>query len=168
MCIPKNISSRNLLFLLAAASACLLAFALMAQYGFNLHPCHLCLLQRYPYAAIALLGFTGAFFAPPRVQFLIAGVCCALFFVDAGIAFYHAGVELHIFPGPTSCTNTSGAGQTLEEMRAAIMNAPLVACDQAMASFLGLSMAAWNGIAASILTIFTAAALVSIRRKNHA
>ena len=32
-----------------------LAAALVAQFGFGLHPCHFCLLQRYPYLVALLM-----------------------------------------------------------------------------------------------------------------
>jgi len=145
---------KNLLLFQCAAAAGALAFALIAQYGFGLHPCELCLAQRYPYAliiAIAALAFFRV--KSPKMAWQLAFLCGLLFLVDSGIAFYHAGVELHWFSGPTACTSSTGAGETIEQLRAAIMNAPLVACDQAMASFMGLSMAAWNSLAAAILGI---------------
>ena len=94
----------------------------------------------------------------PKILWRVVLLAGFLFAIDAGIAAYHAGVELHVFPGPAACTNTSQAPQTLEEMRREIMNAPLVACDQPMLEVLGLSMAAWNAIAATLLaagTFFT-------------
>ena len=60
---------------------------------------------------------------------------------------------MKIFAGPSACTSDAKTGQTLEEMRAAIMNAQLVPCDQPMAKFLGLSMAMWNAIAAGVLAV---------------
>lgn len=75
--------------------------------------------------------------------------CLFLFAVDAGIAGYHSGVEAGIFPGPSGCTNNSTGEMTLEEMRAAIMNAALVPCDQPMGYFLGLSFAGWNALGAT-------------------
>ena len=47
--------------LLAVFSAAALAAALIGQYGFNLHPCHLCLIQRIPFAVVILFGLVGFF-----------------------------------------------------------------------------------------------------------
>ena len=44
-------------------------------------------------------------------------------------------------------------------MRRQLMNAPLVACDQPMLQVLGLSMAAWNALAATALAMLTFLAL---------
>ncbi len=139
-------SFRGILLLQAAAAFAALIMAFIAQYFFLLHPCELCIFQRYPYAVIIIIAIVGAWRKPQLIPVLI---CVALFALDAGIAFYHAGVELDIFKGPDGCSNNSSGEQTLEEMRAAILNAPLVSCKQAMAYFLGISMAAWNGIYAS-------------------
>ena len=152
----KSPDMRALLLLASTASLALLAAAFVAQYGFQLHPCHLCLLQRYPYAAIAALGLMAAWLPlSPRARFFALALCGALFFIDGAIAVYHAGVELQWFPGPTACSNNGSAGESLEEMRRAIMAAPLVTCDQAMAQLFGLSMAAWNAIAAFSLGAIT-------------
>lgn len=151
------------LLLSAGFSALALGSAFIAQFGFSLHPCDLCIYQRYPYAAILLLAGYGALrVKTPRAQRLLLIACGLLFAVDAGIAFYHTGVEYGWFPGPSACSSDSAGGQSLEEMRAAIMNAPLVTCAQAMAYIFGLSMAAWNALAASMAAVGT----FLILRKN--
>lgn len=157
-------TERVMLIRAGAVSAAALAFAFTAQYGFGLHPCELCLAQRYPYAAIILLSAAAFLPVSKRVRFAIGLLCGLLFLADAGIALYHTGVELKWFPGPTACTSSGKVGQTLEEMRAEIMNAALVPCDQPMAKFLGLSMAAWNAMYAFIFMIVT----FTTARKIHA
>lgn len=142
---------RVTLILCALVSFIFLAVALISQYGFGLHPCELCIYQRIPYAAIIPLSLIGVFLVRNwRGRYIIAVICALLFLTDAGIGGYHAGVEAGIFKGPDACSSDGGGGQTIEEIRAAIMNAPLVSCSQAMAYFMGLSMAAWNMIAASL------------------
>lgn len=146
----SSISARQGLLFCALFSAAALALALIGQYGFSLHPCDLCIMQRYPYAAVMLVGGVGWFLAKSRsLQRALLLLCALLFALDAGIAFYHTGVEYGWFPGPDACSSEAKPGQTLEEMRAAIMGAPLVTCAQAMAYIFGLSMAAWNALAAA-------------------
>lgn len=148
-------SFRVLLMLCALFSFLLLAVALIGQYGFGLHPCDLCIYQRIPYGLIAVTGVVGAFFVKSRRgQYVIAVMCALLFLADAGIAGYHTGVEMGVFKGPSACSSDGKTGQTIEEMRAEIMNAPLVTCAQAMIYVLGLSMAAWNMIAALLAFFF--------------
>lgn len=157
-------SIRVLLLLCALFSFLLLATALIGQYGFRLHPCDLCIYQRIPYAAIVVIGVAGAFLIKSRRwQYTFAVICALLFLLDAGIAGYHTGVELNIFKGPTACSSDGKVGQTLEEIRAAIRNAPLVTCAQAMLYVLGLSMAAWNMIAA--ISAFLAVSFILFKTK---
>ena len=65
--------------------------------------------------------------------------------VSGAIGVYHAGVELHIFEGITTCTATAKATST-QELLNELMHAPIVRCDQVQWSFLGISMAGWNAI----------------------
>lgn len=152
----STLTYRKLLFLQALAATVTLSGALISQYGFSLYPCELCLLQRYPYAAIMVVAMVSALLLKSSKYQLYAVIFCILLFaLDASIAFYHTGVELDIFAGPDACSSSADGEQTLEEMRAAIMDAPLVSCKQAMAYFMGLSMAAWNGLAASFYILLS-------------
>ena len=155
----STISLRQALAGVAGFSALALGLALVAQYGYGLHPCDLCLYQRVPYGLIMLVGAVGLRVSKPKTQRLLLALCAALFLADAVIAAYHTGVELGIFTGPSACSGTAKPGQTLEELRAAILHAPLVSCAQAMAYFLGLSMAAWNAIVATGAFIATSTIL---------
>lgn len=162
-----TLTYRKILGFQLVASALILSSALVAQYGFSLYPCELCLMQRYPYVGVMLVSCAALLFAKtPRSRLFALLFCVLLFALDAGIAFYHTGVELDIFKGPDACSSTSSGEQTLEEMRAAIMNAPLVSCKQAMAYFFGLSMAAWNGLAASLCILASILGSAYVRRKN--
>lgn len=153
-------TKRKLIAILGLFSAFMLGSALIGQYGFNLHPCELCIKQRYPYAAIIAISLAGYFFIKsPRTLSALVAICGVLFFADAAIAFYHTGVEYGWFPGPDSCSSGDESNMTLEEMRAAIMNAPLVTCAQAMAYIFGFSMAAWNFLFATLAGIATFVAL---------
>jgi disulfide bond formation protein DsbB len=167
MPIIRRFIPRNLVQLLLAAgflSSSALLVALVAQYGFGLYPCTLCIYQRIPYALMIALVVVGLLYSQWRGH--IAWLCALLFLVGAGIAAYHSGVEYGIFTGPTACSNSSESGQTLEELRAAILNAPLVSCSQAMVYVLGLSIASWNMFYSFIAFVFTVAMLRNIRRSH--
>ena len=156
---------RSLVIAAGVVSSTFLVAALIGQYGFNLHPCELCIAQRVPYIMIMLVG-AAACLGIRSQQLLdrLVLLCALLFFIDGSIAIYHAGVELGVFPGPSGCTNNDKPGASLEEMRAAIMNAQLVPCDQPMAYILGLSMATWNAAAA----MCSAAATFLLGKRIHA
>jgi disulfide bond formation protein DsbB len=123
----------------------LLGGALGSQYLGGLAPCEMCYWQRYPHAAailLAALAFTRPA-ASPRSLGLTRLAALAIA-VSGAIGVYHAGVELGIFEGLTTCTTTArGSGA---ELLKEIMNAPLVRCDQVQFSFIGISMAGWNAI----------------------
>ena len=130
-------------FWLACVAA--LGGAIISQFVFGMQPCHLCLLQRWPYS-IAILFLTPLLFyrklSAERFP-VILGVIALLMLSDAGIAGYHAGVEQGWWIGPGDCTSSS-APDSLEDLRKAVMEAPAVRCDLPAFVFLGLSMAAWN------------------------
>jgi len=124
----------------------LLGGALGSQYIGGLHPCEMCYWQRWPHAvAIILAGL--AFTAPAtssrsRLLTVLAALAIA---VSGAIGVYHAGVELGVFEGFTTCTSTA-RGATTAELLEQIMKVPLVRCDQVQWAFLGVSMAGWNAI----------------------
>ena len=125
---------------LAAAAA--IGVALTLQHGFGHKPCHLCLYERVPYYAVLLLLPAAWALGRPRLGLVIAGV---LLLGDAGLSAYHVAVEQGWVPLPQSCAAAAGEARTPEELRAQIMGAAPT-CDQVSASFLGLSLAAWNGL----------------------
>ena len=134
----------RLLALLVPAG--LLGGALGSQYLGGLHPCEMCYWQRWPHAAaivLAALAFTGAADSRrSRTLTLLAALAIA---ISGAIGVYHAGVELKIFEGLTTCTTTASAATTAELLDQ-LMKVPLIRCDQVQWSFLGISMAGWNAI----------------------
>ena len=119
-----------------------LAAAFGSQYLGGLTPCEMCWWQRY--AQMVALGLALiALVVPGRALVWLAALAIA---VSGGIGFYHAGVELHYFPGLTQCTSTITSGMSSDDILKQIMNAPLVRCDDIQWSFLGISMAGWNAI----------------------
>ena len=124
----------------------LLGGALGSQYLGGLVPCEMCYWQRWPHAAamiLAALAFSGPA-ASDRSRTLVSLAAVAIA-VSGAIGVYHAGVELGIFEGLTTCTSTA-RGATTAELLDAIMKAPLVRCDQVQFAFLGVSMAGWNAL----------------------
>ena len=141
----------------------LLGGAMGSEYLGGLVPCEMCYWQRWPHAAailLAALAFTGpAESARSRTLTMAAAAAIA---VSGGIGVYHAGVELGIFEGLTTCSNmTSGA--STQDLLKDIMATPLVRCDQVQFSFLGISMAGWN----AILSLGGAAAIVALVLKGR-
>jgi len=124
----------------------LLGGALGSQYLGGLYPCEMCYWQRWPHGAAAVLAAlalsASAQSQRSRVLVLLAALAIA---VSGAIAIYHAGVELGIFEGFTTCTTTAKAAST-EELLKKLMKVPLIRCDQVQWAFLGISLAGWNAI----------------------
>ena len=141
--MTRSEAGRLLALLLPLA---LLGGALGSQYLGGLHPCEMCYWQRWPHGAAAVLAAL-ALISPARSQrsrmlVLLAALGIA---ISGAIGVYHAGVELKVFEGFTTCTTTAKAA-TNAELLQKLMKVPLIRCDQVQWSFLGISMAGWNAI----------------------
>jgi disulfide bond formation protein DsbB len=153
MTIAEITAKPRLVFaLLLGASAAALASAFASQYIGGLQPCILCLYQRVPYGAVMAisalgLGLSGATPPPRRVIVGLAVLCAVAFVINAGIAAYHVGVEQHWWQGTEGCVGAGGAARTIEELRAQILAAPIVRCDEVPWSLFGVSLAGYNVLA---------------------
>jgi len=152
---------RNALAICALAATGLLGGAFFMQYVADLAPCPLCLTQRWPHAAVILFGALG-YAAPLTVtaRRLLLALCAIAFAITAGVGFYHAGVEYELIAGPSACTGLA-TGDSLEELRRNLMNAPVVRCDEAPWSLFGISLAGYNFLASAALAAY--AALAALR-----
>jgi disulfide bond formation protein DsbB len=142
-----------LILILAAASAVLGAAWLFQLVG-GLVPCELCLYERWPYYAALVLALVALAFPTaggPRAGLALLGL---LFLASAALGFYHAGVEQHWFAGPSSCTSSGSAAETLEQFKARLLGQKTVMCDEIQWSVFGLSLAALNAIASLLIAVF--------------
>jgi disulfide bond formation protein DsbB len=128
----------------------------------------MCHWQRWPHIAAAILGLGGGLL-------LAAGLlrvdlarplawCTALLVACSGLlGLYHAGVEWHWWPGPSTCTGAAFryTGGRLD------LNAPVVLCDIAAWRLLGISLAGYNAIV-SLAASSTAFWLLRRRKTQHA
>jgi disulfide bond formation protein DsbB len=135
-------TTRSLSLMLLAACLGALTAAFVAQYGFGLQPCNLCLIQRVPFA-LAAVGAAAALFAGPRTAPVLVALAGAVLAVNGGIAVYHVGVEQHWWASLVCSGGDTGAIDVTD--LAAQMSKPAeVACDKPQWSFHGLTMAAIN------------------------
>ncbi len=122
-----------------AIPAALLGGAYISQYGFGLYPCEMCWWQRWPHFAALGLALAGLRLPPQRLWIALAALAIL---VSGLIGGFHAGVEYGWWEGITGCaTTTSSAGGSALD---AVLGAPMVRCDQAPWSLLGVSLAGWN------------------------
>jgi disulfide bond formation protein DsbB len=147
---------QNAAFLILCASAAALAAALVAQYFFDLQPCTLCLYQRMPYVATAFLAMLAMVRRlPARFMTSLLGLCAVIYAVNAGIAFFHVGVEQHWWQGLASCSGGKGGAHSVEDLKALLAGPIKIAsCDQIAWSLFGISMAGYNVPASIGLALF--------------
>ncbi|MBW8753931.1 MAG: disulfide bond formation protein B [Sphingomonadales bacterium] len=141
-----------------ATPLALLGGAYLGQYAFGLYPCEMCWWQRY--AHFAALALALAALVVPRGGTLVALAALAIA-VSGAIGAFHAGVEYHWWQGFTACSTAVAAGG---DPLAAIMNAPLVRCDQAQWQLFGLSLAGWNFLFSGAAAL----AIVLLLRRSEA
>jgi disulfide bond formation protein DsbB len=132
-----------------------LCVAWLAQYGGGLAPCELCMLQRYGYWVAIVIGLVAIFFSrKPKPRKLWLNLMGLAFLVVTGIAIFHVGVEQGWWQGTAACVGTASAGQSVDDLTAAINNAPVTRCDEAAFEMFGISMAGYDALYAFALAIF--------------
>ena len=142
-----------------AVPAALLLGAYGSEFIGGLYPCEMCWWQRYAHIAAlppALLAFALSRLRRPLVWLAALAIASS-----GAIGAYHAGVELGIFEGITTCTSAV-VGGTPDEVLRAILAAPLIRCDQIQWALFGISMAGWNAI--SSLSAAGVIAWLSLKR----
>lgn len=135
-------NTRLISIVLAAVGAGALAMAYIAQFGFDLEPCVLCLYQRIPYALVAILGFVGLMRPHLLPKLLI--LAALVFLSGAVIAAYHVGVEQHWWASATGCSGDTSKTSTTLDLIKSMQVKPPKSCDAVDWTMLGVSMAGWN------------------------
>ena len=152
-----------------AACAALLGFALYVEHGMFMLPCPLCMLQRFVFAAMGLVGLIAAIHGPRgrggRATYgLVIGALAA---VGAGIAGRHVDLQLQPPSAFPTCT-----GQGLGYMWEALGPIDAIAaslsgsadCAKIDWMFLGLSMPAWTLVCYVLLGVGALVAGLRSRR----
>lgn len=148
-------SSRRIFIFAALAGASTFAAALYFQYFQGLHPCGLCMWQRYALS----VGIVGALFAAlmPAAKVLFGLIGFGGYAAESAVAIYHTGVEQKWWQGPQSCSGGSGLNSfNPTDMAAALAEGSVPRCDEIVWKFLGLSMANWNVFIAAGLALLCA------------
>ena len=156
--LVRTLVARSPLLLLAASIA-VLGTALASQYLGGLQPCVLCVYQRLPYAAVIMIA-TAALFLPTGPRAVALALAGLALLTGTGIAVFHVGVEQHWWQGTAECGSV-GAADSVEALRAQILSAPVVRCDEVPWSLFGISMAGYNALVSLGLGI---ASLIAARQ----
>jgi disulfide bond formation protein DsbB len=156
---------RNALIVALIAAFVALGSAFIAQYVFDLWPCVLCLYQRWPYAAVILIALFGFAIRKKMGSGVFLFLCAISFAITASIGGFHVGVEQGWWEGTAECVGDASQALSIQDLKAQIMSAPLVRCDDVAWSLFGISMAGYNMLYATILALFcVVAGMKSYRR----
>ena len=108
----------------------------------------------------ALIEYSPSLLAGAWVTLKVALVSVLLALVTGLIGAFHAGVEYGWWQGLTACSSNDLGSNPLD----AIMNTPVVRCDVAPWTLLGISLAGWN----FIFSTASAIAIFALLRKEKA
>jgi disulfide bond formation protein DsbB len=141
---------------LAALAVLLTVF--VSQYGFGMRPCELCLLQRYPYAGLVIMGFGLHYCACKRHSLFVAAVLILLLWLASfALGLFHTGVEQHWWTFKSACSSAIyEAGVSPTDLLARLKAAPVTRCDQSATFLFGGSMALWNAIFSAVMSVYSA------------
>lgn len=132
---------RNAGAVVALVGAAILGTALAFQHWGGLAPCELCYWQRYPFWVAIPAGAAAVVLRSLRPNLLaLAGIALA---VGAGVAVFHVGVEQQWWQGTQACGARAPSG-SIEELRARLLAAPVVRCDEPQWTLFGVTMAGYN------------------------
>ena len=127
--------------------------AMLSQYWGGLMPCALCLKQRVAFfLAVPLLAW--AYIYAPRAPLAMRGLLSTIgivFLANAGLGFYHAGIEYGWWLGPASCGGGGAPALDTDALFEALQNSSMVRCDAPAFTLFGLSLAGYNVIACLVL-----------------
>ena len=134
------------MLLVAAMAAAAPIFARASEGIWGIAPCELCLWQRWPYWAAAVLALAAALL--PRRRRLLGGLALLAVLASGAVAAFHVGVEQGWWPSPLPGCQAPRAtlGGSVDDMLKSLSAAPSKPCDAPTYLIPGLpvSMAAMN------------------------
>ena len=120
-------------------------------------PCPLCLQQRWAsYFSLPVLGQIWLRMITLQadldvVRWGLNAVTIAMA-INAGMGFYHSGVEWGWFEGPASCSSGAGLSGGLPDLS----KATVINCSEVQWRMLGLSFAGWNMVVSAVIAAIAA------------
>ncbi len=140
-----------------ALSAATLAGAWYFQLVLHLPPCPLCLEERIPYHVVIplslLLAIAAWVRAPAKLLAVGFVVILAAALFNVVLSAYHAGVEWHLWAGPTDCTGTPSDLKTGGALADQLRSFNVVRCDEAAWRLFGISLAGYNALISLALAL---------------
>ncbi len=145
MLMPRT--ARHAAFLIFVVALTTIGGAWLFEY-LGYAPCPLCLQQRWPYygAMVLSLAAVGLSGSSPKASTGLLYVIAIVFAASAVFGVFHSGVEWKWWPGPDTCGGDFSGG--LPDL-----SKPAVRCDEAAIRIFGLSLAGWNAVISTALTV---------------
>ncbi len=157
--------AKPVLLLTAVASIAMLAVGLYLQLVLDMLPCPLCILQRYAFAAVALVCLASVVL-PSVATRIGAALACVASLTGAGIAIHHLWVKAHpeiscgIDPLETALNKV-----VIADWLPALFQADGL-CTTEYDPILGLSIPQWALVWFTVFALVTGA--VALRKRRHA
>lgn len=169
--LSEPAASCGMIFLICAGA---LGTAYIAEYGFGLTPCILCLYERVPYfigGALGILGLGTLYkeeWFPHSVIFIF--LSAITFFVGGILAFYHVGVEQHWWKSALEGCSVDFESGSIDELMALFDRKPAARCDEIPWAdpILHISMAGYNVMTSFGLAATCLWSAILIRRRMNA
>ncbi|MBM10452.1 MAG: hypothetical protein CMF69_12960 [Magnetovibrio sp.] len=140
---PTRLQKTYPVILALIGSGTLLA-VYIAEYIFNYEPCKLCLIQRIPYAGIAVIGWIGL----KHPNWLSAGNLTAIagfvFLAGSAIAIYHVGIEQQLWQSALECDGKLSQQISSNQLIQMLNQKPPKPCNTVDWTLFGISMATYN------------------------
>jgi disulfide bond formation protein DsbB len=161
-------SPRRLAVLAALGAAAALGIAYASEVWGELVPCALCLLERWPYRVVIVLGLLAAI-APRGLARTLLTLAILCLLADAAIAAVHVGVEFKWWPSPLpECAAPHLSGSSIADRLASMPSRPSKPCDDPtfLIPAIPLSMAAMNMLFALVFAAMLATSLAVNRNRR--
>jgi len=132
--------------ILALIGCSTLIIVYITEHAFNLEPCRLCLIQRIPYAIIAVIGWIGL----KHSDWLSAGNLTAIagfvFLAGATIGLYHVGIEQQLWQSTIGCSGELNQQISANKLQDMLQQKLPKSCDQIEWTLFGVSIATYNAV----------------------
>ena len=144
---------KTLFYLNNSISAIVLIAVYVLEYGFKMTPCEMCIIERYQYYSLIVLGIIGLF-STDKLGKITQYLMLCILTVGVFYTLYHVGIERSIFEGNSACSGSFSSIIDKEALLENIEQAPLIRCDVATYLFNFISLAESNLIV-TIMLLFS-------------
>ena len=161
MKLPRSVllSPHKVIIVTAITSASLLLSVFILQYFVGIKPCSLCITQRWPHALVLMLSLCALLPIMAKFRRPILALISLAFATTASVGAYHLSIEFGWVTGPATCSGNI-TGDTVEELRRQLMAQPFTKCNDIAWSLFGVSLAGYNFLISTVLTIVCGTSII--------